>query len=106
MISKNSNSTASRSSLLLFRLAELLTPTDSRDTGAVSRGIPHNVSLDFSRHEHEGRLNVFALFGGRLHEANIVVIGHLLAFLVGDGPAILLVTLIAEENAAHIALRV
>lgn len=43
-----------------------------------------NAGLDFSGHDGEGFLNVFAVLGRGLEESDIVVLGQFLALLSGN----------------------
>lgn len=64
-----------------------------------------HISLDFPCHELEGLVDIFALFCRRFKEANAVVVGHLLAFLKGDGPFVLHVGFVADKDARDVVLR-
>lgn len=64
-----------------------------------------HISLDFPRHELEGLVDIFALFGRSFKEANAVVVGHLLTFLEGDRPFVLHVSFVANEDASDVILR-
>ena len=65
-----------------------------------------NVVLDLTSHRREGRLDILALLSRSLEEADSVVVGHLLALLKRDGPSVLQIGLVSDQDPRDVVLRV
>ena len=65
-----------------------------------------DVILDFSRHSRKGRLNILALLGGSLKEADTVMVGHLLTFFKGDSSSVLQIRLVSDQDPRDVVLGV
>jgi len=58
--------------------------------------------LDFTRHQSEGLLYIFAILGRGLEEANIKVFSEFLTLFEGDSALFFQVALVADEDARDV----
>lgn len=72
-------------------------------TSSLGLGLSNgDAGLDLPGHHDEGLLDVLAVLGGGLEEADVVVLGQLLALVGGDLARVGHVALVADEDARDV----